>query len=176
MLTNQLLPDAAQRGDVTAPYPQCRVLYGRRAVFDCDGAAGAFYGEHCQPDGDHRCWRYRPACFASRVMRITNEYSFRGMPPALRERYFRHMHGHGYQLDERVRAMVEFHSLNLLAPSLPSCLLISISFFATCRSTLTCPRASAFSRRCMRRCGSRAMLVLEFCRDFGQRSGCIPSG
>lgn len=49
-----------------------------------------------------------------------HEYAFRGMPPALRERYFSYVPGQGYQLDARVRGMVEFHSLNLLATRLPA--------------------------------------------------------
>lgn len=48
-----------------------------------------------------------------------HEYAFRGMPPALRQRYFTYVTGQGYQLDARVRGMVEFHSLNLLATRLP---------------------------------------------------------
>ena len=47
------------------------------------------------------------------------EYSFRAMPPALRERYFAPASPRTYRLNEQVRAMVEFHSLNLLASRLP---------------------------------------------------------
>lgn len=48
-----------------------------------------------------------------------HDYSFRGMSVGLRERYFTHLPGHGYQLCEQVRDMVEFHPLNLLATKLP---------------------------------------------------------
>lgn len=41
------------------------------------------------------------------------EYSFRAMPPELRERYFTHAAGRGDLIDETIRAMVEFHPLNL---------------------------------------------------------------
>jgi chemotaxis protein methyltransferase CheR len=41
------------------------------------------------------------------------EYSFRAMPPELRERYFMHAAGRGDLIDETIRAMVEFHPLNL---------------------------------------------------------------
>ena len=48
-----------------------------------------------------------------------SEYSFRAMPQHLRERYFTRVPKQGYRLDETIRSMVEFHSLNLLASPLP---------------------------------------------------------
>ena len=47
------------------------------------------------------------------------EYSFRATPPVVRERYFTPLPGGRYRLHEPVRAMVEFHALNLLASPLP---------------------------------------------------------
>ena len=47
------------------------------------------------------------------------EYSFRAMPQHLRERYFSAVPKRGYRLDDAIRSMVEFHSLNLLASPLP---------------------------------------------------------
>ncbi|MDR3412831.1 MAG: CheR family methyltransferase [Formivibrio sp.] len=49
-----------------------------------------------------------------------NEYAFRGMPPALRQRYFTPVQDHAFQLGQGVREMVEFHPLNLLAQKLPA--------------------------------------------------------
>ena len=47
------------------------------------------------------------------------EYSFRATPAAVRERYFTPQPGGGSRLHEPVRAMVEFHALNLLASQFP---------------------------------------------------------
>ena len=51
-----------------------------------------------------------------------SEYSFRAMPRELRERYFTVVPSRGYRLDETIRTMVAFHSLNLLASKLPETL------------------------------------------------------
>lgn len=50
------------------------------------------------------------------------EYSFRATPHAVRERYFTPQPGGKYRLHEPVRAMVEFHALNLLASQFPPAL------------------------------------------------------
>ena len=50
---------------------------------------------------------------------IFPEYSFRAMPPELRERYFTREAGRGDLIDETIRAMVGFHSLNLQDSALP---------------------------------------------------------
>lgn len=50
------------------------------------------------------------------------EYSFRATPAAVRERYFTPLPGGGSRLHEPVRAMVEFHALNLLASQFPPAL------------------------------------------------------
>jgi chemotaxis protein methyltransferase CheR len=47
------------------------------------------------------------------------EYSFRATPPELRQRYFTREPSRGYLIDETIRAMVEFHSLNLQDGKLP---------------------------------------------------------
>ena len=44
-----------------------------------------------------------------------SEYSFRALPPALRQRYFTPLPKQGSRLDEATRSMVKFYSLNLLA-------------------------------------------------------------
>lgn len=49
-------------------------------------------------------------------------FSFRGMPPELRDRYFQPVDRDHWQVNEKVRGMVEFHALNLLADSFPAAL------------------------------------------------------
>jgi chemotaxis protein methyltransferase CheR len=48
------------------------------------------------------------------------QFSFRGLPTELRERYFRSAGRDGYVIDERVASMVSFHHLNLLAEDFPA--------------------------------------------------------
>lgn len=49
---------------------------------------------------------------------LYSNFSFRGVDPALRKRYFQ-ASGRGYQLIPEIRQLVNFHELNLLAPVLP---------------------------------------------------------
>jgi len=61
---------------------------------------------------------------------LYSEYSFRAIPPALRQRYFTALPGRGYLLDEQIRSLVEFHSHNLLASRMPEQLLdFDVIFF-----------------------------------------------
>ena len=73
------------------------------------------------------------------------EYSFRAMPPELRQRYFTREASRGYRIDETVAAMVDFHPLNLLDGELPKPLCdcdviffrnVSIYFDATNRARI----------------------------------------
>ncbi|MDR3437361.1 CheR family methyltransferase [Telmatospirillum sp.] len=48
-----------------------------------------------------------------------NRFSFRGLPPDLRARYFRRLGRDGFELAPQVSAMVSFHHFNLLAESFP---------------------------------------------------------
>jgi chemotaxis protein methyltransferase CheR len=47
-------------------------------------------------------------------------FSFRAMPEHLRAKYFRRADGEALEVDERVKAMVTFHPLNLLAERFPA--------------------------------------------------------
>lgn len=49
-------------------------------------------------------------------------FSFRGLPAALQDKYFRPFGRDGREIDERIRSMVEFHHLNLLVSPFPSLL------------------------------------------------------
>jgi chemotaxis protein methyltransferase CheR len=60
---------------------------------------------------------------------LYSEFSFRGVPDDLRNRYFKKDSG-GYLLNEQVKSQVSFHELNLLANTFPSTLLdFDIIFF-----------------------------------------------
>lgn len=50
---------------------------------------------------------------------VYTDWSFRGTDPALRERYFR-KRADGWELDERIRRMVTFRAMNLVADEYPS--------------------------------------------------------
>ena len=85
----------------------------------------------------HALQRARQGVFA--------EYSFRAMPPELRQRYFTREASRGYRIDETVAAMVDFHPLNLLEDELPKPLCdvdviffrnVSIYFDATSRARI----------------------------------------
>lgn len=47
-------------------------------------------------------------------------FSFRSLDPSLRDRYFHPMGRNAYVVDERVKSMVSFHHLNLLAHTFPA--------------------------------------------------------